>query len=330
MERQGFEMVDTLKHTHQKTMTKKLLILPYFGNLPLFFSFFLESVKANRYFDLILFTDQNISSSAPNLQIVQMSWGEMQRLIKHKLAEDIYIERPYKLIDYKPAYGHIFSEYIRGYDYWGHCDCDLIFGNLLLLEPYFEKGYERIGEYGHLIFYKNTEIVNQYFRMLTSPNAPSWDEVSHSTKFYCYDEHAGMNLLCEANNIFCTHPRLFDDILFYRRNFYSRRKLGEGLDNPRIPIYFEYDHGRLFRHYRLNNSWEKDESLYVHFQKRKMLVETDDRQHYLMIPNRFIPLTRDADSILKECIAPIFDINYAKIMLKFHIKKMLKYFKHRR
>ena len=43
----------------------------------------------------------------------------------------IYLDHPYKLCDYKPAYGYIFPEYTKGYDYWGHCDMtDCIFGNL--------------------------------------------------------------------------------------------------------------------------------------------------------------------------------------------------------
>lgn len=308
-------------------MIKKALILPYFGTFPNYFIFFLESVKANHEFDFILFTDQTVGFSAQNLQIVQMTWSEMQKRIRTKLGEDVCIEKPYKLCDYRPAYGHIFSDYLSEYDYWGHCDCDLIFGDLSLLRKYFTDDYERIGECGHLIFYKNTNEVNSYFRTLRSSCAPSWDTVSHTPKSCSYDEYGGMNQLCEENRILYTHPRLFDDIIFYRKNFYSRRDMGGrgNASNPRTPIFFEYENGHLFRHYFLSKKWHKDESLYVHFQKRSMLIETNNIHHFLMIPNKFISPSISRDSILKECSPPLIDFKYAHIMFKYHVRNFLKF-----
>jgi hypothetical protein len=36
------------------------------------------------------------------------------------------IRNPYKICDWKPFYGHIFREYLVAYDFWGHCDMDII------------------------------------------------------------------------------------------------------------------------------------------------------------------------------------------------------------
>ena len=43
---------------------------------------------------------------------------------------EVAIESGYKLCDFKPAYGHIFAEFIRDYDFWGYCDVDVIFGHI--------------------------------------------------------------------------------------------------------------------------------------------------------------------------------------------------------
>ena len=32
------------------------------------------------------------------------------------------------MCDYKVAYGEMFQDYIKEYDFWGHCDMDMIFG----------------------------------------------------------------------------------------------------------------------------------------------------------------------------------------------------------
>ena len=56
---------------------------------------------------------------------------------------------PRKLCDYKPAYGLIFSEYLRHSDYWGHIDFDIVWGNIssYLQEP-LGKGYQVISADG--------------------------------------------------------------------------------------------------------------------------------------------------------------------------------------
>lgn len=304
-------------------MPSKILILPYFGNFPPFFDFFIESMKSNVNIDLLIFSDQDISVSSNNIKVIKMTFGEIRDIIKAKFSDDICLESPYKLCDYRPAYGYIFNDHIKGYDYWGHCDCDLIFGNLSLLEPYFDKGYERIGEYGHLIFYRNNEKVNNYFRTLRAPNVPSWEEVTHNTKGYSFDEHGGMGILCEVNNIYRINDRLFDDIIFYRKKFFSRRKFKDRDSNPRIPIYFEYYNGHLIRHYKVDNKWSSDESLYVHFQKRNILVEASNHKHYLIVPNRIVSETTCTKQIEKICTCSKFDFKFIWTMIKYNVKKIL-------
>lgn len=302
---------------------KKCLIIPYFGKLPNYFDFFLESCASNTDFDFLLFTDQVVKAGKENIFVYHYTWEEFTAYINDKLGDDFGIKQPYKLCDFRPAYGLIFSDYIEGYDYWGHCDCDLIFGQLSLLNPYFEKGYERIGQYGHLILYKNTPVVNNYFRTLTDASVASWDVVSKSSTSYSFDEFGGMNRLCDANDINCSHPRLFDDLIFYKKAFYSRRAIENDIDPVKVPMYFEFKDGVLLRWYFFNGRWSKDTSLYVHFQKRKMEVRTQDRNNFLMIPNAFVSTSEyDKDYLKRKCTQPLFDLNNIKVNIKFYLKHL--------
>lgn len=37
---------------------------------------------------------------------------------------------PYVLVEFKPALGHVFADYIQGYTHWGYSDLDIVFGDL--------------------------------------------------------------------------------------------------------------------------------------------------------------------------------------------------------
>ena len=40
------------------------------------------------------------------------------------------IDLPYILVEYKPAFGHIFAEYLTEYSHWGYSDLDVVFGDM--------------------------------------------------------------------------------------------------------------------------------------------------------------------------------------------------------
>jgi len=37
---------------------------------------------------------------------------------------------PYSLVEFKPALGHIFADYLQAYSHWGYSDMDILFGDL--------------------------------------------------------------------------------------------------------------------------------------------------------------------------------------------------------
>lgn len=110
---------------------KIAFIIVYFGEFPWFFKYFLHSSTYNPSIDFIIFTD-NAPESVPsgNIKFIHYSIEQFNKDAGRALGIDIQIKKGYKLCDFKPAYGYIFSSLIENYDFWGYCDIDLIFGNI--------------------------------------------------------------------------------------------------------------------------------------------------------------------------------------------------------
>ncbi len=100
---------------------KIAIIIPYFGTLPQWFQMFLNSVKGISAFDFFLYTDDKRAFTYPeNVNVFYTSFSEMQKLFYEKLGNSIYLRHPYKFCDYRPAYGIVFAELIKDYEYWGY------------------------------------------------------------------------------------------------------------------------------------------------------------------------------------------------------------------
>lgn len=112
-------------------MIKIAFIIPYFGKWPIWFSAFLTSCKFNKSINWFFFTDcLKPNNSPPNVYFIETTLDEVRILTNQKLniKSELYSHR--KLCDMKPAYGHIFEDYIRDYDFWGFCDIDIIWGDI--------------------------------------------------------------------------------------------------------------------------------------------------------------------------------------------------------
>lgn len=88
------------------------------GNLPAHFQLWMESCRRNPSVDFLVFTD--------DVKVYYMSFEQMKELFQKQYDFQLSISAPYKFCDFRPAFGEIFSEYLVGYDYWGHCDVDLV------------------------------------------------------------------------------------------------------------------------------------------------------------------------------------------------------------
>ena len=154
--------------------TKKIkFIVVYFGEWPIWFDAFLLSCKYNQDVDWLFFTDCKIPNNYPsNVKFVKCSISFVSDLASKKLKFKVKITKPYKFCDLRPAYGLVFEDYLETYDFWGHCDIDIVFGNIrkfitndmLTRNDIITTRKENIS--GHFTLYKNSHEVKNIFRKL--------------------------------------------------------------------------------------------------------------------------------------------------------------------
>jgi hypothetical protein len=120
-----------------------------------------------------------------------MSLAEIRELASRKLNIDVQLYRPYKLCDLKPAYGFIFSDLIKGYDFWGFGDIDVIYGNirkfmtedLLSSNDFISVRDDYVTGFFSLV--KNTETMNTLFM-----KSRDYVKVFSQSEHFCFDECA--------------------------------------------------------------------------------------------------------------------------------------------
>ena len=142
-------------------------VVPYFGTLPkTSFRLWLKSCKANPTVNWIIFTDDKTEYDYPdNVKVYYTTLDEIRERFQSFYDFPIVLDRGWKLCDYKIAYGEIFEKELKGYDFWGNCDIDLMWGNIrkFYTDEILEK-YDKIGYQAHSTLYKNTPEVNKRYR----------------------------------------------------------------------------------------------------------------------------------------------------------------------
>lgn len=168
---------------------KAVFIVPYFGSFHSYFQLTLNSMGTNSDFEWLIFTDSTQPFQyPPNVRVVRWSFDQLKEYVQGKFDFPIALDKPYKLCDFKPAYGYIFEEYIAEYPFWGHCDLDVIFGKLgdFLTDDLWEQ-YDKIFELGHMTLYRNTAENNRRFQ-LPLHGKSRYREVFSSSEKFIFDE----------------------------------------------------------------------------------------------------------------------------------------------
>ena len=281
-------------------MKRCVFILPWFGALRNYFDLFLTSCQNNDEYDWIILTDNAPRWTPSNVKVLTMSFDEFQRVVQSKFDFRIMIDKPYKICDFKPALGYIFEKEISGYEYWGHCDCDLIFGRLApLLEPLFDEGYEKIFSAGHLTLYRNTCENNRRF-LLADKDGVNMSRIALSNKgVFAFDEAVWAR---NVHTLFVGQGvKIFEDDLSFNVStaYYRLRRTAFNPLSRKWEVQKEYpnamwaDSSGVCALYRLpQNKSEVRRYAYVHLQGRQMEVSSDFDLYsgFQIAPNRFIPL----------------------------------------
>ncbi len=271
-------------------MNRCVFIIPYFGKFNNYFQLFLDSCGYNTDFDWLIFTDDKRDFKYPqNVTVYYTTFEKIRKLVEDKIELKIELSKPYKLCDYRPAYGYIFDEYIKEYEFWGHCDTDLIWGDIsnFITNDKLDM-YKRILDRGHFILYKNCLEMNQLFLIQNSETFIDY-RYAFTTKYNChFDEIFTWNHILDVCGLSYWTKPVFADINCNKYRF--TLVYGNNKNSPQV---FEWNRGKLFRYYIEENTVCKDEWCYIHLQKREMLKDKNVIGHYYIVPNKFESYKKD-------------------------------------
>ena len=279
-------------------MKSTIYICPYFGKLPEgHMELWLNSCKKNPTINWLILTDDKATkiSCPPNVKVIYTTLQEVKDQAQERFDFPISLNTPYKLCDFKPAYGYIFSEYIKDYDIWGHCDMtDCIFGNLRkFLTDSFLSGADKFLFLGHMTLYRNTTEVNRRIFIDAKCRKDNLQNIFSSKRNWAFDEinpYSINTIYTEQGWTIKRQDEMYLDISPSSKTFVES---GYTIDYKNFisggKHIVEWNSGTLLD-WMLQHNGEllSREIGYVHFQKRKMENCVTTPSHYYIVPNAFI------------------------------------------
>lgn len=266
-----------------------IIILPYFGRFPNYFSLFLKSCAANPTINWLLVTDQEVVNlKIPNNFIVEkFSFSDLQRQCVSKYGKAP--AAPYSLCKYRVVYHELFHKYVKDYDFWGFCDCDLIFGNLRkLITEDILSAYDKISWRGHLTLFKNCEKANSAYKQEFPGFKTFKGCINDSEGINLFDE-VGINKIFDKLGLKIYKDLPFADLFIRSNNFICQHDIFSPSTN--VNQIFRWTVGGLYRIYVFNNQIFSQPIAYVHFLKRPMRYDDfsiEGDSAFLIVPNRFV------------------------------------------
>lgn len=269
----------------------------FFGKLPNYFKLWLKSCEYNKDIDFLLFTDQMVENLPLNFKLFPYSLNEIRERASKVVGFTVELERAYKLCDYRPIYGYIFEEYLSEYDYWAHCDFDMIFGDIrIFCEKYKIEKYDRFLPFGHLSFYRNSKQVSD--RYMLPAKGFDYRDVFSSKENFIFDEEPGVNYIYKCNDFPFFDKKIMMDIQRYHRRF-TQGTLTVAQDdvvtNYKYQVFF-WSKGKTYRAYYNKGAIVLEECMYIHFKKRPDFTvdfDVDEVNEFYITNNGFFPKIGD-------------------------------------
>ncbi|WP_114747769.1 DUF6625 family protein [Pleomorphovibrio marinus] len=267
------------------------IICTYFGRIPEYFEAFLKSCEYNPSIQWFFFTDDvREFNYPPNFKRVLMDFETLTQKIDEVCGFKTALTRPYKLTDFKPVYGLVFSDYIKDADFWGFCDIDLVFGDIRgFLSTEILKDHDKILDRGHLTLFKNKIEINTLFRQPIRNKLVYKTAFTNSSHLY-FDEwgkgDVSLNRIFEYYNNPVYLANIFHDLNPTKYSFKPfNTNPSENLNKHNCYI---WKNGHLY--FTKNGSMTGiKEVLYVHFQKRKIKINGDLGDNFVIVPNEILP-----------------------------------------
>lgn len=259
------------------------LVNVFFGPAPFWMPAFLLTCARNPQVDWLIFGDMpEPDGCPPNVHVLPLSLNEFNERASVGLGLDVRIQQGfiYKICDLKPAYGEIFADELSPYDFWGHCDVDVVWGKwdrfitdrLLRRFDIISGRPNKVA--GHLTLYRNAPEISSVYRsipdvdrLIASPERHSVDErlITRAVK----KELTRTPVLLRRAS--ATRPNGVRPRVYWRRHLTTK-----GAHQQTVTV----DNGRCFW-WRDGRTYDADghERLYIHFHRIKQTMATINFDH---------------------------------------------------
>jgi len=271
-------------------LTRIAVIAVYIGKLPNWTQLWLKTCANNPGIQFFLATDQvdSLTSLPDNVSPIPVTLSGLRDRFSEVAGFKVELPVPYKICDYKPLFGLVFSEYLRSFRYWAHVDMDMLFGNISAFIPWESiEQYERLFHRGHFALFRNTDTGNNLFR-LPHPDFPL-ERFFCNPKYMLFDETVGMVRLLEHNKF----PQFERNDVIGDLTHKSPRMALTNKSLDRRCEAFAINDGRAIQIYENHGRIETREFMYFHFQKRYYPApdfrEFSEVNNFLITPQGFIP-----------------------------------------
>lgn len=234
--------------THRRLMKSICIILPYFGTWPEWMPLFLQSCRNNPTIDWMFFTDCGACINSPeNVRYTHMTWPECAAFSAKRCRINQLPVRPYKLCDFRFAFGYIFRQYVQSYDIVGFGDIDVIYGDLrtfltpaVLSHTLITFNENHVS--GHLTLMQNTRSTIRQFRKVDA-----WRHGAEKQEYASLDEGLGHY---QISDVYCIEsfntplspytPWTDGTHTFPLAWYYKGGRLYNSIDGPREFMYLHF------------------------------------------------------------------------------------------
>ena len=258
------------------------LVVPHFGARPTYLALVLRSMAHNPDVHWLILTDEPVPGAPPNVEIRLCRFADLTTRIQGHFDFAISLEQPYKICDYRPAFGEIFTDELAGYDFWGHTDLDVIFGRIHDHLPAAAFEADKILFQGNFALYRNTVEAARWYRH--EVGQISYREVMTRPDARHFDEWGGIYYLVEDLGVRSWHEDRIFDLSFHQYRTRAESAVG------RTPRRYAWEDGEICEYTVERRQLVRRTALLIHLQKRTMRPPEGDvlaADRYWILPNGF-------------------------------------------
>ena len=233
-------------------MQQICLITCYMGPLPDYFGYYVATCRQNSSIRFVVINDTLAESRVEgNIEYWRMNLAELNAWASSALGTEVKLQSAWKINELKPLFGRLFRDKLSGFDFWGWCDLDIIWGDLRhflndrFLEEYDVVTSKAMWTAGHFTLLRNQPLCNDLFA-----RNPRIIELLNEKTYYAFEECShrwdGIPRTPDAFGPGEGYPSMYDIVRQAEASGEIRAHFKDIIREHPQPVNYLYRDGKLF------------------------------------------------------------------------------------